>query len=206
MKKLITLLLALAMLLSLCACGGGSKENVIGTYTNVSVFLDTTYALNENTTYEKAEPSEKGTYEPNSKGGFSLTKAGENPSSDDPIFIKEDSYYYQRNGKYSFEKDTEFGLEPTFDDNGRSDQDFISYYEVLSDKSGWLTLALDLHEDGTFVLSDYIKSTLQATVKNNHEGTYSLEGNVLNLNYDDKDHIMLIIKDKIYFNVLEKSA
>ncbi len=205
MKKLVTLFLALAMLLSLCACGG-SKENVVGTYKNVSVFLDTTYALNENTTYEKTEPSGKGTFEPNSKGGFSLTKAGEKPSSDDPIFIKEDSYYYQMNGKYSFEEDTEYGLEPTFDDNGRSDQDFIAYYELLSDKSGWLTLALDLNEDGTFMLSDYIKSTVQATVKNNHEGTYSVEGNVLHLNYDGKDHVMLIIDNKIYFNVLEKDA
>ncbi len=31
------------------------------------------------------------------------------------------------------------------------------------------------------MLSDYIKSTVQATVKNNHEGTYSVEGNVLHL-------------------------
>ena len=65
MKKMLSFTLAIAMCLSLCACGGGTatkSESLAGTYTNVSFSPDTKYTLNENSTYDKVSPNEKGTY------------------------------------------------------------------------------------------------------------------------------------------------
>ena len=48
MKKIISLLLAVMLLLSLCACGG----NKVGKYKSVGLFLDYECELHEDTTFD----------------------------------------------------------------------------------------------------------------------------------------------------------
>ena len=205
MKKIICLVLILALALPICACGGGNNiEYVAGTYESASMFLNNTYKLNENGTYDK-EPNTKGTYEISSKGGFTLSEAN---SSSEEVFAQSGDYYYRTNLICYFEKDDEYGLEVSFDKSGRSNQSFSANYETI-DQSSWLVkkLGLVLNEDGTYKLYDmrvYIKQGKIAD-KKTFEGTYKLENDILFLNYENNDYPMLFIDGKLYFDVIEKT-
>lgn len=204
MKKTVFLILALMICLSLCACGGGistKSESLAGTYTNVSFSPDTKYTLNENSTYDKVSPNEKGTYKA-SKGGFVLTDTND----DETVFAKEGDYYYRTNLICCFEKYEDYGLAPTFSKDGKSNQWFCAYYETISN-SRWKVIILTLNEDGTFKLRDCERDNAghqnDGTV---YEGEYTLDGSILNLTHDGGTIPFLYVNEKIYFDVIQKTA
>ena len=205
MKKIFSLLLVVTMILSLCACGGGEKaEDIAGTYKSASMFLNNTYHLNENSTYDK-EPNTKGTYEIISKGGFTLSEAN---SSSEEVFAKSGDYYYRTNLICCFEKDEEYGLEVSFDKNGRSNQSFSANYDTINQSSMLVkTLGLILNDDGTYKLNDMQVYITQGKVvdKETFEGTYKFENDILWLNYESNDYPVLLVDGKLYFDVIEKA-
>lgn len=203
MKKIVALILALTMCLSLCACGGGTAtkgESLAGTYTNVAFSPNTKYTLNENSTYDKVSPNEKGTYKA-SKDGFVLTDTDD----DETHFAKEGDYYYRTNLICCFEKDEDYGLAPTFSKEGKSNQWFCAYYDSISD-TRWKVIILTLNEDGTFKLRDCERDSSghqsDGTV---YEGEYALDGSVLNLNHESGTIPFLYLNEKIYFDVIQKT-
>ena len=208
MKKLSCILLAIVLCFSLVACANTQpdepktqEENLSGTYKNVSAFLNTTYVLHDNTTYDKTAPDAKGTYKETKGGGFTLQR---NNSSEEEVFSKKDQYYYRSNLICAFEKDEDYGLPLTLDENGRSNQWFSAYYDSIDD-STWNVLILILKEDGTFLLRDCIRTMSGAqSNETDHEGNYRAEGDMLYLNYDGIDHPFIMMNDKVYFDILEK--
>ncbi|MBQ9960780.1 MAG: hypothetical protein IJP00_02625 [Firmicutes bacterium] len=197
MKKLLVIALILVMCISLCACGGG---DVAGTYK--SVLWDTSYQLNDNNTYDKTSPKDSGTYE--TKGsGFAL-------ESKDGIveeeFSKEGDYYYRTNLICCFEEDEAYGIAPAFNDEGKTDQDFVAYYDTIDSSTyQYDVLILQLESDGTFKLRDCERRGYHQSEGTLYEGTYSLDGKNLNLNCDNGKTIpFLYINDCIYFDILTK--
>lgn len=218
MRKIIALLLAGCMLFSLAACGGTSAqspaentevaeapatEDLTGVYKNITFSPDTTYQLNENTTYDKTAPDTKGTYEANESGGFDLAAAN---GYEEEAFAKQGDYYYRTNLICCFSEDEDYGLEPTFDENGRTEQWFTAYYDSISEDS-WNVLILQLWQDGTFRLRDCIR-TMSGNQSDGtlYEGTYRLEDDILHLDYEGGSMPFLLIDGKIYFDVLQKQA
>lgn len=203
MKKIIAIIMILTMCISMTACGGSSAEDLAGTYKNITFLPNIEYTLYEDTTFEGSRADDKGTFEGNSSGGFTLQNAYY--SNNKTEFKVKDSYYYRTSGICCFEEDGEFGLVPTFDDNGRSKQWFDAYYDSISDTS-WKVIVLSLDKDGTFRLKNCVRDMSggqsDGTV---YEGTYSLDNYILNLNCDDGTTMpFLFINDKIYFDVYEK--
>lgn len=201
MKKFLAALLIIVFCLSVCACGANNatQENFSGVYKNITFSPDSSFTLNENSTYDRVSPNEKGTYKSSSKGGFTLIDANYN---DETVFAKKDTYYYRTNLICCFEKDEDYGLEPTFN-NGVSNQWFCAYYDTISDNE-WNALILELKEDGTFKLRDCVRTRTSQTDGTVYEGTYTLNDYVLNLNYGDGSMPFLLIDGKIYFDVFEK--
>ncbi len=203
MKKVIALCLVLISIVSLCACGEGGKKDVSGTYKNVTFLPDEEYVLNTNSTYESKFHFEKGTYEANSKGGFDLAHANDESVT---TFDCLDSYYYRTSNVCAFEEDEEYGLKPTFDENGKSDQWFCAYYDSISDTQ-WNVIILELKEDGTFKLNDCKRNSSGDQYDENiYEGTYTMEENILKLSHDKGIFPFVFTDEKIYFDVLEKQA
>lgn len=205
MKKFIAVLLIIVFCLSVCSCGAniGKKENVAGVYKNITFSPNSSFTLNENSTYDRVSPNEKGTYKSNSKGGFTLIDANYN---DETVFAKKDTYYYRTNLICCFEEDEDYGLAPTFN-NGVSNQWFCAYYETISDAE-WKVIILELKEDGTFKLRDCVRnSNGNQTDGIVYEGTYSLNDYVLNLNCGEDGVLpFLLIDGEIYFDVFEKQG
>lgn len=204
MKKKLLLALASLVCISLCACGGSEPtktEDLVGTYKNVTFLPDSTFTLNENSTYDRTSPNEKGTYKADSKGGFTLTDTDD----DDTVFAKKDNYYYRTNLICCFEEDEDYGLAPTFSDSGLSNQWFCAYYDTISDNK-WNVIILQLNEDGTFKLRDCERTMSGGQTDGTvYEGTYTLNDYLLSLNCADGQTIpFLLIDDKIYFDVYEK--
>lgn len=246
MKKLLALMLAATLALSLVACGGGSgagdtntpstgngdttstdtpsggngdttsadtsqipdepqnitPEDIAGTYQSVSLFQETAYQLNANTTYDRIDKDEKGTYTINGGGGFTLQ-----PTSDmSQTFAKKDNFYYIIDKVGFADSDDDYGLKPTFDNNGRSNQSFSIQYDSAPASSYWYEIFLELNEDGTFRLPYYQRNTA-ADVRNKgqYEGEYYLDDYVLNLNHQDGTIKFLFLNDTIYCRVFEKS-
>lgn len=56
---------------------------------------------------------------------------------------KQGDYYYRTNLICCFSEDEDYGLEPTFDENGRTEQWFTAYYDSISEDS-WNVLILQL--------------------------------------------------------------
>ena len=208
MKKVITLLLIFAMCISFCACNANSREekqykNIAGTYKSLSLHMNNTYHLNENTTFEK-EPDTKGTYKVKPDGGFTLTDAS---GLSGETFIKEGDYYYGTKLLNYFEKDTEYGLGITFDEDGHSNQSFSANYETLDESESLVKqLWLVLKEDGTYLLRDRKIYLTKARIfdETTYNGMYKLEDNILWLNYENKNYPMLLIDGKLYFDIIEK--
>lgn len=204
MKKIVNLFLTLTFTLSLCACGGGKAEDITGTYESASMFLNSTYHLNENSTYDK-EPNTKGTYKTGSKGGFTLSEAN---SSSEEIFAKSGNYYYRTNLICCFEEDDEYGLKVSFDEKGRTNQSFDANYDTINQSSMLVKkLGLILNDDGTYKLNDMQVYITQGKVvdKETFEGTYKFENDILWLNYEGKDYPMILVDGKLYFDVIEKT-
>lgn len=230
MKKISFLVLTAALMLFLAACGGkdaptdstGSPAaansaaqpeatpavpDVVGTYKTADLF-DTTYVFHENTTYDiesdsRAADVGKGTYTVDSNGTLQLTDVEGGTHN----FKIKDGYIYRTDALSYFEKDEEYGLELTLDSNGRTNQTFQS--ELIYSNGDRHIFALILKDDGTCevkynVLAD--KGYGDRLVRENFDGTYSVENDVMTVNYNGADHTMLIEDGLLYFYVLEESS
>lgn len=214
MKKLLALMLAAAMALSLVSCGGKGGENATssappadaasatptvepeeaggpGRYEAASLYSDSSYVLNENGSYEHGE--EKGIYTVEADGSLIMQPKDSDSSR---TLTACGNYYHTETG---MSEDTEYGMAPTFDENGHSSQTFVTAFDA-DDPTASMTL--ELHEDGTFAFSikqsssDYLLMRLEDVV--DYSGTYTLEEEVLRLSYHDADFTMLFADGKIY--------
>ena len=204
LKKLLSLALAAALALSLTACGGGNGgddkssggsssassssssqgdasepqeegREVPGTYENVSLFLTSTIQVSENGSFDRTKPDEKGTYTVKDDGSFELVEKG---MGNGDIFTPYGDYYYRSNLICSFDEDEEYGLAPSFDSNGHSNQSFDAYYEPASGGNQNYVL-FTMKEDGTYTLQKQIRNTqgflTVVDQGDTYEGTYSLK-------------------------------
>ena len=232
-KKILALLLAAALTLSLAACGGDSgssapssapsetpsesveptntpepeeseepEREVPGTYESASLFQSIVYEWHDNGTYDRQNTEEKGTYTVQDDGTVS-TK--ENGGTGSDTYAPHGDYYYRTSSICNFYKDKEYGLAPTFDDNGHSSQSFDAFYEMITnDKHHYVQF--QMNEDGTYVLKDLIRSNTQGLLGKGitYEGTYELKDDVLMLTYDGVEFPFLYLDGNLYFDVLEK--
>ena len=215
--KIVLSMMAFLLVISFSGCsgnGGSSKpsttikeEELPGTYKNVGIMAITTleYTLNDNgtfsTQYESGTEHNKGTYSiSDDKKSFYLSSknggAGINGS-----YVKYGDYFYYSNDPFAlFLKDEEYGTTVSFDEIFSSNHHSIG-------TSQWYVVVLALKKDGTCVINKYIRDT-KANIKNQetYQGTYSLnkEGDILTLNFDNTDHVCIIIDKHIYYNVLFK--
>lgn len=219
MKKKIMSFLTLVISMQLIACGGGnttstSSANVAGEYKNVGILMNenVTYQLHDDETVDKKadikEWNFKGLYE-KTKDGFTL-KA--NKSSVSENFVREGDYLYKTDGGITyFDNDDDYGKTITLDDNGRTDQSFQTYYcEINKGSTGsstYYVLSIVFHKDGTFELYKFYHdiSGWNTTDREEFKGTYSANDDIITLNYNNADHILLIIGDKLYFDVIQKT-
>ena len=184
MKSKLSLILIAALALTLTACSGKEAE-IPGTYESVSLVSGTAYVLNENGSFDKGE--EKGTYtvaddgrgivlQPKDGTAYSLLASGE--------------YYYTET---AMTEDTEYGMAPSFDENGHANQTFTTEAEGS-------TLTLTMREDGSYSFScskpSDVSSKLTDTLS--FDGSYRLEDTVLFLNWNGLDFPVLFVNDAIY--------
>ena len=190
------------------------QEDVVGTFKNVTIFPEAQFTLNNNGTYDSTEPATKGTFSGHTISGpfgLPIDVSYEIKLDDGRTLELIDNGMYYDSTKYISE-DQEYGLEPTFDDNGKSDQSFWLNYEtyypdygdyLMSDPE-FKILQLDFSADGTYsmVNSDTISDGKEH--RDSYEGTYELEGNIITLNYDGGSMPLIYDDNKIYFDVYEK--
>lgn len=216
MKKFLTLLCAGIMCLSLYSCGGGAESakdisteaEAVGRYKSAGLFLKYECTLNENTTFDivgnNYQGGTKGTYFIKSKNEIELNP--KNSAAD--IWRKKGKYYYSTDSNYLtkvFKQDTEYELKPTFDKNGRSNQNFKAGEQ---DQFNYVeNFVLSLNEDGTYSAKHTImnKPTLSYDLEEAFDGTYKFENDILWLNFEDNEYPLLLINDKLFFDVLEKT-
>jgi len=197
MKKIFLLSLALITAIGISACQkkDATPENVAGNYENASLFMGTSYQLNENGSYNKPA-SIKGTYEIDSEGVLTLTNKKD---SFKEYFVKKGDYYYSRAN--FFDADTAYGLAPTFDKNGRSDQSFAGDYVINQGTESKKDVFLTLSPDGTY---DLFTKRNAMTVDQRFNGSYRFEKNILWLEYEGNEHPMILANNKLYFDVIKK--
>lgn len=190
MKKLFALMLATALALSLAACGG-EEEPVPGSYVPVGLVPGTGYEVNENGSYDHGE--EKGTYI--AEDGSLTFQAKDGSSS---TLTRCGAYYHTA---VQMTEDTEYGLAPSFDESGHSNQTFQT-------KADDLSFTLELHEDGTYVFSYSKTSPVFDKFSDvvTLEGSYTLEDTVLHLNYKDNLYPFLFVDDTIFPIVYAKKT
>lgn len=221
MKKALSLLLALVMCLSLCACGGGNEtpetpeatteapttpesitaESLAGTYKTRLWFLNHTITLNANTSYDFGA-DEKGTFKLD-ENAIALNSKNENRTR---RFVAGDNCIYTFES-WRFDKDKEYGLAFSPDANGMADQTFEAC--VLNSNMpgcGYNWICLDLNTNGSFVLKLGNRTTTSLDVAETFEGTYTSDTSSLTLTYNGQsyplilnnaNHINFFIYDKV---------
>ena len=174
MKKALSLILALVMCLSLCACGGNSTgngtagndnadntgnsesettpvlkaEDLAGTWSQSFWFFTTDLVINSNSTYDYGED----------KGTFTIAETNDAVKLTPRFGDSFDTNYKYFNGylyctSKSFTKDMEYGLPFTPDENGRTNQRFnINLSEGSQFDPAVVANSIDfrLNDDGTF--------------------------------------------------------
>lgn len=208
MKKILSLFLVLVVLLSLCACDGESssvsnEKDAVGKYKSISLFLNDEYTLNENTTFESSD-GRKGTYSVLRKNEIRIN--AKNEAED--IWTKNGDFFYSTDSNSLtrvFKKDTEYELKPSFDANGRSNQSFRTGEQDQFNYSK--SFELDLKDDGTYTAEYKIfnKHTGAYDSEKQYSGTYKFEKDILWLSFDNGEYPMLLVDDKLYFDIIEKS-
>lgn len=240
MKKKLALIAAVVFAISLTGCGSDeskkaepettaesteitaeeetteeSTEEVIdisGTYQNVSLFCDSVYQLNENGTYDRTTPEEKGTYVVEANGDIMLTEKGVSNSED--TFTPYLEYYYLSNCPFGsdseficFSSDEEYGAKPAFDENGKSNQTFKTGLSERADGNDH-QYEFKMNEDGTFSVQEEVgvmqNGFMMMSDGDKYEGEYELNDAVLTLKCNDIEYKLLFIDEKIYYNVLMK--
>ena len=208
MKKAISLILALLMCLSLCACGGAGEsgkeppltvETATGNYKSVGLFFDHSYTAKENTTYDKT-PRGKGTWAINTDGGITFSPA----DGMSEYFAKRGDHLYRTGGLCSFDEDETYGLVPTFDQSGRTDQYFKQLYRDINRS---YTVILDLNADGTFTSQYKVIHNMDLATETDDrcEGTYRFENDTLWLSCEGTEYPMLLVDGQLYFDIITKA-
>lgn len=180
------------------------EREVPGVYEHISLFLNSTYEWHENGSYDRTSPDEKGTYTVSDKGDVIMS---ENGGSGGDTYTPYGDYYYRSNLICGFEKDDEYGLAPSFDENGRSTQTFDAFYErITNDQHHYLVFTMN--EDGTFILKDMIRSNTKGIVDegDTFEGEYIFNDDILTLKWNGIEVPFLYIDGKIYFDIIEKQT
>lgn len=182
------------------------KREIPGTYENVSLFLTSTIQVNENGSFDRTHPDEKGTCNIINSDSFELVEKG---MGNGDIFTPYGDYYYRSNLICSFDEDEEYGLAPSFDSNGRSTQSFDAYYEPTNDGNQNYVL-FTMKDDGTYTLQKQIRNTqgflTVVDQGDTYEGTYSLDGEVLTLTWKEFKFPFLFLNGKIYFDIIQKQT
>jgi uncharacterized lipoprotein YehR (DUF1307 family) len=213
MKKALSLILALVLCLSLCACGGGNDapktpvketitaESLAGTYKATLWFIDHSITLNANTSYDFGD-TEKGTFKLDGNNVDFYNKEG----FVNRQYFAEANYIYQIDTAWVFDKDEEYGLAFSPDENGMADQTFVS--EMLNTNMpgcDYSKIVLDLNTDGSFVLSLGHRTRTTAEITKSFEGTYVSDDSAITLTYDGQDYVMILNNSNhIHFMAYEK--
>ena len=222
MKKAISMLLALVLCLSLCACSatqpGGTTEpqvetaeetkevltaeSVAGIYKTTMWFLDETITLNSNTSYTSSNGS-KGTFSVTPNGIITLDPV-DSSSADRTFRYSENALIDYEN--WVFDEDDEFGLVFSPNANGLTEQTFqdcVINGRMPGSKYNWF--ALLLKRDGTFELRQGYRGYSSLDVMEECNGTYTSTGSNLVLTYEGQEYTMLIANNRfIQFHILEK--
>ena len=227
MKKMISLLLALVLCLSLCACDSTnegetssqaenttqateastesvevlSAESVAGTYKANLWFLDHTITLNANTSYDFGT-TEKGTFKLNGNCIDFYNKEG----FVNRQYIAGENCIYQVETAWVFDKDEDYGLAFSPDENGMADQTFVArMVDTNMPGCDFSQIVLDLNTDGSFVLSLGHRSSTTADITESFEGTYTSNDSAITLTYKGQDYLMILNdSNHIHFMVYNK--
>ena len=191
-----------------------SSADVVGEYKNVGILMNenVTYQLNDDETFDKKADITSLTF----KGLYTITKDGfrlkVNKQSFMENFVRQGDYLYNTEGGITyFDTDEEYGKTITLDSNGRTNQSFQTYYYDINrsstGSSTYYVLTIEFNKDGTFKLYKfYIDMTNWSTTnREQFEGTYSANDEIITLNYNNADHILLIVGEKLYFDVIQKT-
>lgn len=213
MKKIISLVLILALSLPICACGGQSKEESLpGEYASVLWFLDgKALILNDNETFkwvlgEEKIDGDKGTFTMN---GSKLTLFdAKNKNNKVAYELKGNTLRLVSNNgvqdtSWRFEKDEEYGLEFSPNDKGLTDQTFTAC--VLNTNipgCSYNYIMLDLDDDGSFILKLGKRGYSSLDYKETYEGTYTYEKSTLTLNYQENSYPLYVDDNNIIYFVL----
>lgn len=200
MKRFLTLIPAAALVLSLAACGGQPQASVPpeepatpGTYQTVSLYQAPDYVFNDNGSYDHGE--EKGTYTLEEDDTITLEAKDADQSQ---VLTPAGGCYYT---EAAFTEDAEYGMAPTFDEEGHSNQSFEA--EV-----GELTLQLILKEDGSFLYTTSAQSEVYPSGVDtvSYEGTYTLADQVLSLSWNGTDYPMILADEQLHYIVYQKQT
>ncbi|MEE0434726.1 MAG: hypothetical protein UDB11_04875 [Peptococcaceae bacterium] len=197
------------------------RKDIIGTFESIQNSSgdsisqkNSTITFNANGTYDMSPMVYKGTYV------VSVGYVGLDGDLQFDYGFLDDHYLYNTSEFYLTEDD-DYGLEPTFDDNGRTEQRFSYYYadsftlakdpstgRLLEGDDGsyikdmnYREIIFDFNDDGTYKIEERVNDGLRNLIS---EGTYQLKDNILCLNYDGGSMPLIYDNDKIYFDVYEK--
>lgn len=198
--KIVLIILSIAYVAYISYCVY-LRLQISGTYENVGAFTSTVYNIDKLTFYKKTTPDAKGTFRPFIDSGFVLY---EHSSDYKEIFKAKDKYYYRTNNIRSFKQDKNDD-KLKLDKNGRTDQTFEAFYFIYGNCDAEI-LKMTFHKDGTCVVSYFIRS-LDGSVSDEKtfDGTYSVDDYIMYVNYDECEHIFLIIDNYVYFDVITKA-
>ena len=199
MKKVISLLLALFLCLSLCGCGEKPSEDVAGTYLYVSRLADGhSIWLHPDYAYDSADFG-RGTYIVDRN---KIVLQHNNNSSDTTTLVKHGDFYCLE----LFEplKDP-YGRIVTFSKDGRVNH-HISW---IGNSLSGTTLRtheteLTFRDDGTFKLVEALYEDSEVEYYYEYEGTYTLEGDILTFTNDDIIFYLLYTEKGISRHVYKK--
>lgn len=205
--------IGLCGLLMLCLCGCGKKVALeSGTYKTPSIF-DSTFNFNENGTYDITAPKQmsndgKGTYKASGKSyvledvNNSLTL---HLGQKDGIFYLYDSPGFNTTFK---DGDTEYGLEFTVDEDGKTDQKFEDSFIDGSTSGPYHVFSIDFNTDGTCLVHFYVAKSYykqnEKLIEYKYEGTYTVNGPIVNLKYNEEEHPLVIDGKLLHFYTLKK--
>lgn len=187
MKKILAMVLALVMCLSLCACGSASKEDVVGTYAYASGIYDDahvgdTLSLHDDFTYDWDH--EQGTYKI-SGNKIVLTSKDDDTTR---LVTQGDICYFERFTPL----ENDYGQTVAFSKEGRINLTLHWQYGYNANY-----YHLTLCDDGSFTLWNDWKEI---------EGTYALENNILTLTGEDVTYYLVCTKDGITKDVFKKQT
>ena len=201
------------------------EKDIVGVFETIHTESEEEYQLNslseeeasitfnENGTYDMSPSASKGTYE--------VTRPGTIKLDNGLIYCFLKDKYLYNTYDYILTKDEEYGLAPSFDDNGRTEQVFSYYYadsftlatdpttgRLLETDDGdyvkdtnYREIIFNFKDDGTYKIEERINDGLRNILS---QGTYQLEDNLLMLSYDGGSMPLIYEDDRIYFDVYEK--